>query len=112
MSEKLAKMKTRRLPPLLRRAWYGLNQAFPPRAARIETRKVSRRSRTRCRCVSERHRHGKVREAFRVAPYFSPTQYRFFPARMKRWPWLTAIDARTGSSCIGIVERILNSGPA
>jgi DNA-binding MarR family transcriptional regulator len=36
MPEKLAKTKVRRLPPLLRRAWYGLNQAFRQRIAHLE----------------------------------------------------------------------------
>ena len=36
MPEKLAKTKIRRLPPLLRRAWYGLNQAFRQRVAHME----------------------------------------------------------------------------
>lgn len=36
MREKLAKTKARRLPPLLRRAWYGLNQAFRQRVAHLE----------------------------------------------------------------------------
>lgn len=35
MSEKLPKTKVRRLPPLLRQAWYGLNQAFRQRIAHL-----------------------------------------------------------------------------
>jgi DNA-binding MarR family transcriptional regulator len=36
MAKKLAPPKTRRLPPLLRRAWFGLNQAFRQRIAHLE----------------------------------------------------------------------------
>lgn len=36
MGKKLANPKARRLPPLLRRAWFGLNQAFRQRVAHLD----------------------------------------------------------------------------
>ena len=50
--------------------------------------------------------------ALALCSYFFPTQYKFCAVRMNKCPSAAAIDARTGSSPIGIVARTLNSSPA